>query len=275
MNNTWQALAREAGVAAEQMAIGITALSRANYAQQAYYGQAFFALSIGFERAAKLAFIVDHVLENRGDFPPYSSLKNQGHHLHRLLDISDKIAERHGLTIENIRLPRTLIHNGIIQVLSDFASNITRYYNLDLVTMAPRVAEVSDPIRAWYDKVVTPVLEKHCDAQRQKKYQRNAEIIDALLGPSSVVQFHSERGDEMNTIYKASLQTGMTEFAKPYVRMYVLQLVRFLAQLLSELSYMSHKAMLDAIPHLGEFFAIFDNSDNYFKKRKTWSIYRP
>ena len=183
MNNTWQALAREAGVAAEQMAIGVTALSRANYAQQAYYGQAFFALSIGFERAAKLAFIVDHVLENRGDFPPHSSLKKQGHYLHKLLEISDEIAERHGLTIENIRLPRTLIHNGIIQVLSDFASNITRYYNLDLVTMDPRVAEVSDPIRAWYDMVIAPVLEKHYDAQRQKKYQRNAEIIDAPARP--------------------------------------------------------------------------------------------
>ncbi len=62
MNKTWRALAREAGTAAEHLAIGISSLGRANYAQDAYYGQAFFALSIGLERASKLAFVVDHAL---------------------------------------------------------------------------------------------------------------------------------------------------------------------------------------------------------------------
>jgi len=64
MNETWQALAREAGLAAEHLAIGISALGKANYAQHAYYGQAFFALTIGLERAAKLALVVDHALEH-------------------------------------------------------------------------------------------------------------------------------------------------------------------------------------------------------------------
>ena len=54
---TWLALAREAGLAAEHIGIGATALGRANYAQEAYYAQAFFALSVGFERAAKLEII--------------------------------------------------------------------------------------------------------------------------------------------------------------------------------------------------------------------------
>jgi hypothetical protein len=41
MNETWQALTNEAQIAVQHIAIGVTALSKANYAQQAYYSQAF------------------------------------------------------------------------------------------------------------------------------------------------------------------------------------------------------------------------------------------
>jgi hypothetical protein len=48
----WHALSREAGLAAEHIAIGATALGRANYAQVAYYAQAFFALPSALREAA-------------------------------------------------------------------------------------------------------------------------------------------------------------------------------------------------------------------------------
>ena len=275
MDELWQALAREAGTAAEQMAIGATALSKVSYAQQAHYGQAFFALSIGFERTAKLAFVVDHALENGGAFPSHNALRKQGHNLSELLEIADDIAGRRGMAAEGIQLPRTLIHSGIVQVLSDFASNITRYYNLDLITSDPRSSKLVSPVHAWYNLVTVPILEKHYGLHHQDRHRRNAEVVDALLGPNSTVQFHSERGDRIETIYEASLQTGITEFARPYARMYVLQLTRFLGRLLSELGYAAHEVKLDVIPEMSDFFAIFNNSDSYFRKRKTWSIYRP
>jgi hypothetical protein len=48
----WHTLGREAELAAEQLAIGVTALGHANHTQKGLYHQAFFALSIGFERLA-------------------------------------------------------------------------------------------------------------------------------------------------------------------------------------------------------------------------------
>jgi len=45
----WHALGREAELAAEQLAAGVTVLGRANHAQKGLYNQAFFALSIGFD----------------------------------------------------------------------------------------------------------------------------------------------------------------------------------------------------------------------------------
>src|ERR671915_413029 len=129
MNETHLAPAREAGIAGEHLAIGATALGKVNYAQPAYYGQAFFALSIGLERAAKLALVVDHALEHGGTFPHHKVLRDYGHKLNELLEQIDEIAKCRGHTAAEERLPRTVIHEGIVKVLSDFASNITRYYN--------------------------------------------------------------------------------------------------------------------------------------------------
>ena len=46
-SDTWQSLSREAQFAAESLAIGVTALGNANYAQTANYAQMLFSLSIG------------------------------------------------------------------------------------------------------------------------------------------------------------------------------------------------------------------------------------
>lgn len=275
MNQIWQALAREAGLSAEHLAIGVTVLGKANYAQHAYYGQAFFDLTIGLERAAKLALVVDHSLEHNGTFPSYQTIRDYGHKLKRLLGKADEIAERRGLTAPKDRLPRTHIHTGIVEVLSDFASNVTRYYNLDLVTRDPRTSKHGDPVRAWYEQVIIPVLETHYPQSKKETHQHNARLITQMLGSNVRVLYHSETGGLLDSVYEASMQTAITNFAKPYVRMYVMQIARFFYNLFSELGNVAHRCQLETIPELSEFFAIFNNSDEYFRQRKSWSIYQP
>ena len=81
----WQAISQEAAIAAEHLCIGSTALSKANYAKHAYYGQAFFSLSIGLERAAKLSLAIDHATTHDGAYPTNAQLRQYGHNLHALL----------------------------------------------------------------------------------------------------------------------------------------------------------------------------------------------
>src|SRR5262245_9371738 len=97
LGETWLALAREAATAAEHLAIGATALGQANYAQDARYGQAFFALSVGIERSCKLALVVDHAVEHLGVFPTNEGVLRYRHNLRRLLDRLDEIGARRGL----------------------------------------------------------------------------------------------------------------------------------------------------------------------------------
>ena len=275
VNEVWQASAREAGFSAEHLAIGVTALGKANYAQQAYYGQAFFALTIGLERAAKLALVVDYSIEHNGVFPSYQMIRGYSHNLKELLGKADEIAERRGLSAPVDRLPRTSIHAGIVEVLSDFASNVTRYYNLDLITGDPRATKHVDPVRAWYKQVIIPVLAAHYHQNKKERHQSNARLIAQMLGSDAKILYHAETGDPIDSVYEASMQTAITDFAKPYVRMYVMQIARFFSSLFSELGNAAHRCQLEAIPELSEFFAIFNNSDEYFRQRKSWSIYQP
>ena len=265
----WIALAREAGLAAEHIAIGVTALGKANYAQHAYYGQAFFALAIGFERATKLALLVDYALLNNGKFPANKYILRYGHDLKSLLIQVDKIAMQRNIHDGWGKLPRSQIHDGIIGSLNDFATNITRYYNLDLVTDS---AKHDDPIKAWFDQVTLPVLDKHYTDRRKNRDTQNARLIESLLSEYSKVRFHDESGRLLDSLFEGAMQTSITEFAKPFTRMYVMQICRFLGIVLSELG---RAAMpdLEEIPYFGDFFAMYYNEDKYFKRRKTWSIY--
>ena len=66
LGTQWRAVQREAQLAAEQAAHGVTVLGRANHAQTGLYTQAFFGLSIGLERMGKLIFLADHAIRSDG-----------------------------------------------------------------------------------------------------------------------------------------------------------------------------------------------------------------
>ena len=91
----WHTLGREAELAAEQLAIGVTALGRANHTQKGLYHQAFFALSIGFERLAKLILVAEYAVENNGEWMTDQTLKSIGHDISALLDACDPISAKH------------------------------------------------------------------------------------------------------------------------------------------------------------------------------------
>lgn len=273
MNNpTWNALAREAAIAAEHFGAGATIVGKANYAHHAHYGQAFFSLSTGIERGAKLALAVNHALNNEGSFPDAKVLRSFGHKLSDLLAAVNSLGKNMGLPSSEL-MPNSIIHVGIVSVLTEFADNVTRYYNLDFVMGSVHKNAQGDPIASWYELVTLPILEKHLTARSKEKIERNARQISALMEPITLVSHTSETGEHLSSVYDSSVRTGLTEFVNPLVRMYVLQIARFYSHVMSALTYDAYKNRMDFIPHLSEFFAIYNNEDSYLKSRKIWSIY--
>ena len=262
-------LLSEAGLAAEAIAFGATVLGRANYAQQGYYAQAFFSLSVGLERSGKLALVLDYALDNQGAFPSGQALRSYGHDLKKLLTRAEAIAQKRGI---DAQLPATDIHDGIVSTLTDFATNVTRYYNLEYIAGEPAAISRDSPIASWYKTVMTPVLTKHYGRQIRTRVEQRARVIEATMGSFSMVRHFAETGELIDSVYEGSRRTGERNAAIPWERMYVLQLGRFIGRVLGDLGYIA-QATLPNVPFLSEFFAIFNNSDSYFRSRKTWSIY--
>jgi hypothetical protein len=219
-----------------------------------------------------LALVVDHALRNGGRFPDNDEVRRYGRDLTSLLKETDRVAERRGVE-EKRRLPHSEIHTGIVETLSRFATNLTRYYNLDLVTSAKGVDDRLDPVVEWQRTVTDPVLARHYPDRSLRRDLARSAALDQLAGPYMLVRFFAEDGTAIRSLGAAAQRTAETEFARRWERMYVLQLARFAGAVVAELGYQG--GGLEDIPAFSEFFALFHNSDAYFRGRKTWSIHRP
>jgi hypothetical protein len=269
------ALNREAAIAAELIASGVTLLGRASYGRTGLYGQAFFNLSIGFERTAKLIYIADYAIDNAGKFPSNDVLKSTiGHDLDQLFSHAEKVSSKRRNRKTFSERPQTEIHDGIVQTLTEFARN-TRYYNLDLVTGGKSVRNSQDPMTAWSKRVIQPIIEKHCKPARRRKIDKNAALVSAMFVDNAVVSFTNEAGSSIGSVYAASRRTGETEVVTKWAPLYVLQLARWLTFLIDELAQKgAYTCRIGALLGMEEHFSIFMNEDVYLQSRRTWSTYR-
>jgi len=269
MNEIRTALGREAALVAEQMCAGATLVSKTNYARQGRYLQLFFLLSIAFERASKLIIVLDH-MTGTGGKPNEKEYRKYQHNLDKLLVKVEEISSK--FSIEDYRrMPKTQIHNDMITILSDFACNVTRYYNLDVVAQGNNNKN-GEPISQWYQKVILPLFEKHVGQRKKERILNNALLVSRMMDGHAVVSHTDEAGETMNTMIEASFQTGLLEAVAPYTRLYVLQICRFLGAVLSEYGYIGMKRQVKDIPYMSDFFRVFHNKDILFKNRKTWEI---
>ena len=96
----WQPIRRETMLARELIGAGVTSLGKANHAdRKGEYYNAFFGLSIGIERLAKLILVTDCAIRANGRMPPASKLKKFGHKIVQLLEEVDEVAKSNGLNL--------------------------------------------------------------------------------------------------------------------------------------------------------------------------------
>lgn len=266
----FDAFLEEAQMASQQIGFGATAIGKANYVRKAQYYQAFFALSIGFERAAKIALIADSTLENNGKTLSYEKMKDYGHNLKKLLNATDEISVRRKFEVENHRLPRSQIHVAIIDILNQFAKT-SRYFNIDYLTGSKYLGPNSDPLKLWHKNVTIKVIEMHYSKKRLEKDELQAEFVDTILSPIMLSRYFMETGEYNNSIKDQSLSLAWSKFSAPYVRMYILQIARFLAHVNSELGYLAMQTKGKVtLPSFSEVFGHYFNDDQYFRTRKIW-----
>jgi hypothetical protein len=269
----WHALGTEAELAGSQIALGVTALGRANHARIGDYTIAFFSLAIGLERLGKLIAIADYAIKHGGNFPNDKFLKDTfRHNLALLLDHCEGVSETsRPLLGEYSNRPKDKVHQAIIQNLSEFAIQ-TRYYNLDLVT-GGKAPMPEEPVRAWWKRVGEPILSQHYTARQKHQDKATADALDESLREYVMVRHHSETGESIDDLAALIRRDGASRVVRKYGRLYVLQIVRWLSYLIAHLAHEGGKHNIEPLFGIEEPFHVFWNDDHYFLTRKTWAIY--
>jgi hypothetical protein len=270
LNLTFKTLLKEAQFTKEMLGSGATQIRSANYALKGIYFQAFTSLSTGLERIGKLCLIIDRYIETNGSFPDLAYMKKEiGHKIVLLYEKSYEVIKRRSIVLKYLQDLSDPMHQAILRILHEFAEG-DRYSNINLLTGNNCT---KDPIAAWYKQVDLPLF-KMCVSERKKQtIARNAIAITKLTGSHIDVFHSSESGSDITDLEEASNRTGMYKAVVPYRQLYVLQVIRYWAELLSELGYIAQQLGKEDIPFFSELFGFFCNEDSCLRTRKTW--YQP
>jgi hypothetical protein len=269
----WHSIRREVALVRDLLGSGATALGRAAYANKlGEYYVAFFGLSVGLERLAKLVLVADYVMANKGKMPPEAVVREYGHDLVDLIEAVDKAAKRREVNLEYSR-PAGPITAKIIECLDAFAdARRGRYANFSALG-DPRLSN-EEPIRRWWAEVAELILKEHyVEKPIQKTVEQRAQLVDAALSPHARVLHFNEAGDVMQDVLTASLRTGQSELVQRYGRYYALTIVRWIAAIFSAVARQAcdgHK--VDAFFGAWEFMDTYTVDDSFLKTRKVWPL---
>ena len=269
----WHSIRRESVLVRHLIGSGATALGRANYADQTgEYYTAFFGLSIGLERLAKLTLVADHAISNAGAMPAEKLIRNYGHKLIDLLDAADEVGAKHSLTLRYSR-PTSAVSKKIIDCLDAFADAARGRYANFAALGDPNLTQ-AEPIRKWWGDVAELILKEHNYGRSvQKRVESRAHVVDALMSPISLVHYFNESGDAMQEVLTASIRTGQTEQVQKYGRYYALTIVRWLAELFSKAARSaSDTHRVHAFHGAWEHFQTYTLGDDFLKSRKNWPL---
>ena len=269
----WRAIHRETSLVRHLIGSGATAIGRANYADQAgEYYTAFFALSVGLERLAKLILVAEYSISNGGGMPDEALVRRFGHKLGDLMDAVSAAAERSHFETEFQR-PRNGIPRKIIASLDAFAdANRGRYVNFSSLGN-PSLGE-NEPINKWWSEVAELILAEHYYGKAiQARVERNATLVSNLTSSFTFVRHVSETGNIMDSVREASVRTGQTAIVQKYGRFYALTLVRWLAALYCKASRMAfHSHGVLAFFGSWELLSSYTLDDRFLKNRKVWPL---
>lgn len=266
-----QAIGRESALCCNLIGIGVTNLGRADYTNMGHYYTAFFCLTVGLERMAKLALVADYAIEKRA-MPSPSYLKNYGHELDVLFEKCRDLIEKYRFAL-TYPYPNNQICEKIIKCLDNFAAaskgryaNFTELYNTTLYEW--------EPVRQWWNEVAKLIVKKHFYDTRKEKVDKDfARKSEQSMTPATVC-LSTEDGTKLYDIGSAVYRKKQAETIQRYGRFYTLNIVRWLAEFLCNIAKIAaNEHQIKAFWGLEEYYqGNYILPDAFLKRRKTWPI---
>jgi hypothetical protein len=259
------ALNREAELAKRLTCSGLTALGKATPSQPGIYYDAFFGISIGLERLAKLAWLIDECITRNGTFPTDEDLKAIGHNIGALLDKANTVRAKHNFISPT--LPCDPISISLIEFLSNFAK-ATRYFNIDVIVGGKSIG-LGDPVKSWHEKVGAAILATPRIKAKERRWQKKAASIGRVLSPAVAFGVDAS-GTLLTSVASLSFSQQQAQEINEQAKRKLLAIVRFLASLAIDLAETARDAGSTFIPYLREHFGFFCEEDAIIGGYKKW-----
>ena len=275
----WRSIYRECELVRELIGAGATALGKANYADGiGHYYNAFFGLSTGIERLAKLILVADHIMHNNGVLPDekiiQSYRRKYGHDLIKLLDVVESIAKKNNLKLTSPR-PCNAISKSIVDCLNSFAdASKGRYFNFNFNAVDDSNSDNTDePIKKWWCEVAEPILKDHYigTAIEEKVKQDIIKASNPNNDTAFFIFYIDETGGIIQDLPSCLERAGQTEIVQKFGRYYTLQIVRWIAEvffIISRDSTFPYK--FELLSGHYEHFQTFLTSDNILLTQEKW-----
>ena len=267
-NQVFSAFIKESTFTKELLCQGVTQIRKANYASKGLYYQSFVLLSTGIERLCKLCLILEYYVRTQGSLSSDSEITNYGHKISKLFERCEQIRKDYKIKLRFTYKMDENIRQSIIDLLDDFSKTTGRYSNINI--LIGKEDNSVDCIDKWFDNVDMPLFEKHVSKSKKRKIQDRANYIGDMLNRFASVSYISENNTEITNAIEASRRTGEWEAVAPYRQLYLLQIIRYLVEILEDLGYKAMAVNPYDIPCFGEIFGLFYNDNSYFRTRKTW-----
>lgn len=271
----WQALHREASLVGQLLGSGATSLGRASYGSGfGDYYTAFFGLSIGLERLAKLILVADHAIENGGALPDQNKVRKFGHDLRRLQGKVEAIRSKHSITVEE-DVTKDNLCSSIVACLDSFAAaSKGRYANFEVIGN-PGFDPQNEPVNKWWLEVVEPILDKHYRGKHaEAKARSRAKLVASTFGDVATVRFTDENGNQLNDLEAASERSSQNAIAQKYGRFHTLRVVRWFAIILDQLLAKGTADGIDSLFGHSSFLESYRVDDSFLRDRKNWPLGR-
>ena len=255
---------REAKLAKRLTCSGLTALGKATPARAGIYYDAFFGLSIGLERLAKLAWIIDECIRRNGAFPTDKDLRSVGHDIQTLVKKAQLVKRRQ--STYSI-LPSDSVTGHIIKFLSEFAQG-TRYYNIDFF-VGGKSKGMGDPIKTWHTRVGAAILASPEIKTKRKRLQTQSQQVAGLISPAVVFATAAD-GTSLSAVAELFLSESEASEINKQAQRKILAVVRYLSLLISDLADAARAAGHSFIPDMTEHFGFFCGNDAILHRYTTW-----
>lgn len=275
-SKAWTALNRESALVRHLIGAGVTALGKANYAdRKGEYYTAFFGLSVGIERLSKLIIVANSALKE-GVLPSEKIIRKFSHRIGELNTEVEGI-ERDRSIATSYGRPNHEVCVRIMSALDAFAdASRGRYANFAALGN-PNLDAENEPVKKWWGDVAECILQHHYYG---KAVEHRSEILAGRMDSSLSRFFHvlhqNEAGQGIYDLKAMGIQSAKVTVIQRYGRYYSLKIVRWLADIFSQLCKIAVES-----PYKMDFFCghweLFDTyviADDFLKKRKIWPLER-